>query len=216
MVSAIPNNESRSYRPRSYPVSKSPLLCGALLCVMFILAIPSAYAQTRSLIFEPDHGRFQIGAGYQAQHYRVLGQSFHTNGYNTDFSVHAFDWITGASLRVAVAAEGTATFGFGHTPGTPNLNAKSLFIGGGPHVSIQSESFIEPWVHVLPGWEHFRFAQSGALGANSAFGFMAGGGLDFKLGRRVYWRVQGDYIGTHFQSSEQSNYSVGSGLIVYF
>jgi len=197
-------------------VNKGPLLCGTLFWVMFILAIPSAYAQRNSLIFEPDHGRFQIGAGYQAQHFGVLGQTFHTNGYNTDFSIHAFDWLTGASMRVAVAAEATAAFGFGHLNTNPNLGVKSLFVGGGPHVSIQSESFVEPWVHVLPGWEHFRFAQSGALGSNSAFGFMAGGGLDFKIARRVYWRMQGDYIGTHFQSSEQSNYSVGTGLIVYF
>jgi hypothetical protein len=45
---------------------------------------------------------------------------------------------------------------------------------------------------------------------------MAGGGLDFKLNPRVYWRVQADYIGTRFQSAVQSNYSIGSGVVFYF
>ena len=191
------------------------LLCSALLLVMNVVAIPLAHAQ-KAQIFEPDHGRFQLGFGYQYQHFSVLGQTFHDHGYNTDVSVHVFDWITGASLRLAVAAEGTAVFGFGNTGGTPNLTAKSLFIGGGPHVSIQSDSRIEPWIHVLPGWQHFRFTQTSTVGSNSTFGFMAGGGLDFRLAPRVYWRVQGDYIGTRFQSTEQSNYSAGSGIVIYF
>ena len=190
-----------------------PVLSGAMLCLITLFTAPSAHGQ----IFQPDRGPYQFGFGYQYQHYNVLGQKFHDNGFNTDFSVHVFDWITGASLRVAVAAEGTMAFGFGgHTGGTPNLEAKSLFLGGGPHVSIESGSRIEPWVHVLPGWQHFRFTQTPTLGSSNAFGFMAGGGLDFKLNPRVYWRVQGDYIGTHFQSSVQSNFSVGSGIVLHF
>jgi len=197
-------------------VSKRSLLCGAPLWFISFLAIPCAYAQSNPLIFEPDHGRFQIGAGYQAQHYNVLGQTFHTHGFNTDISVHAFDAITGASMRVAVAVEGTAAFGFGHLNYNPNQHVKSMFLGAGPHVSIQSNAFVEPWVHVLPGWQHFRFPQGQGLGSNSEFGFMAGGGLDFKIWPRAYWRMQGDYIGTHFQSDLQSNFSVGTGLVIYF
>jgi opacity protein-like surface antigen len=188
-------------------------LGGTIVCLMAVFFAPSAHGQ----IYQPDRGPFQLGIGYQYQHYNVLGQKFHNNGYNVDASLHVFDWITGASLRVAVAAEGTMAFGLGgHTGGSPNLEAKSLFIGGGPHVSIESSSRIEPWVHVLPGWQHFRFTQTSTLGSNNAFGFMAGAGLDFKLNPRVYWRVQGDYIGTHFQSSLQNNYSIGSGVVFYF
>ena len=191
---------------------KLPVLSGGMLFLIIIFTAPSAHGQ----IFQPDRGPYQFGFGYQYQHYNVLGQKFHDNGYNADFSVHVVDWITGASLRLAVAAEGTAVMGFGHTGGTPNLDAKSLFIGGGPHVSIESGSRIEPWLHVLPGLQHFRFTQSSTVGSNSAFGFMAGGGLDFRLNQRVYWRIQADYIGTHFHSSEQSNFSVGSGIVLHF
>ena len=191
---------------------KLPVLSGGMLFLIIIFTAPSAHGQ----IFQPDRGPYQFGFGYQYQHYNVLGQKFHDNGYNADFSVHVVDWITGASLRLAVAAEGTAVMGFGHTGGTPNLDAKSLFIGGGPHVSVESGSRIEPWLHVLPGWQHFRFTQSSNVGSNSTFGFMAGGGLDFKLNPRVYWRIQADYIGTRFHSSEQSNFSVGSGIVLHF
>lgn len=188
-------------------------LGAATVCLVTVLIAPAARAQ----IYQPDRGPLQLGLGYQYQHYNVLGQKFHDNGYNVDASFHVFDWVTGASLRVAVAAEGTMAFGFGgHTGGTPNLAAKSLFVGGGPHVSIESRSRIEPWIHVLPGWQHFRFTQTSTLGSNNAFGFMAGAGVDFKLNPRVYWRVQGDYIGTHFQSSLQNNYSIGSGVVFYF
>jgi Outer membrane protein beta-barrel domain len=195
---------------------KLPFLRGVLLSLINILAITSTHAQAQSKMFEPGRGRFQIGAGYQYEHYNVLGQRFHDHGVNADFSVHAFDLITGASSRLALAAEGTGVFGFGHTGGTPNVDAKSYFVGGGPHVSLQNNSPIEPWIHVLPGWQQFRFTQGPTLTTNSAFGFMAGAGLDFRLAQRAYWRVQADYIGTHFQHSEQSNYSVGSGLIIYF
>ena len=199
---------------------KFRLLWFVLFCLMNILAIPFAHAQVPlapAQIFEPDHGPIQLAAGYQYQDYKVLGRKFHDNGYNTDFSMHVFDWLTGSSFRVAVAAEGTAAMGFaGLTNGTPRLDAKSLFLGGGPHVSVESNSRIEPWLHVLPGLEHFRFTQTATLGSNSAFGFMAGGGLDFRILPAIYWRVQADYIGAHFQSSEQSNFSVGSGLVLYF
>jgi hypothetical protein len=187
------------------------VLGAALFC-----SISSTYAQTPPGIFEPDRGQLQLGLGYQYQHYGVLGRSFHDHGYNADFSVHIFDLITGASARLAVAAEGTVTTGFGNAGGVPNLVAKSLFLGAGLHISVVSAGRIEPWIHVLPGWQHFRFTQTGTLGTNSAFGFMGGGGLDFRLAGPLFWRVQADYIGTHFQSSLQSNYSIGSGVALYF
>ena len=197
---------------------KFSVFCGSVFCVMILCFNVPAHAQTHPDIFEPDRGPFQLAMGYQYQSFNEAGHKFHDNGFNTDFSVHVADWITGASLRVAVAAEGIAAMGYGgNTGGTPNLQAKSLFLGGGPHVSIESNSRFEPWVHVLPGWEHFRFAQgANSPGTSSAFGFMAGGGVDVRIAPVLYWRVQGDYIGTHFKSSEQSNFSFGSGFVLYF
>jgi hypothetical protein len=166
-------------------------------------------------IFSPDRGRVQFAVGYQYQHYQYLGRTFHNNGYNADFDIYLFDWLTGAVGRLTVAVEGTGAFGFGgETTGKPALTAKSLFFGGGPHVAIQSDSRFEPWAHVLPGLQHYRFTQfSPTLGSNSAFGFMAGGGLDVKIARRIYWRIQADYIFTHFVQHPENNYSFGSGFV---
>lgn len=168
-------------------------------------------------IFMPDRGRVQFGVGYQYQSYNVFGRTFHDNGYNIGAVVGVGDWITGATARLTVAAEATAAFGFGgETSGKPILSVKSLFAGAGPHLSIQSESRFEPWIHLLPGVQHFRFSQAGPFGSNSAFGFMAGAGLDFKISRRVYWRVQGDYLGTNFTHGIDSNYSVGTGFVINY
>jgi len=197
------------------------LYCASALCLSFIAVKPSVAGpcsqdNEAAAVYVPDRGCAELGFGYQYQHYNVFGRSFANNGFNVDGGVHLFDWLTGAEGRLTVAAEGTGVFGFGHTGGSPNLVAKSLFIGGGPHVAIQSRSRLEPWAHVLAGWERFRFTQGPVLGANSTFGFMLGGGLDVRMQRGLYWRVQADYLGTTLQSNEQSNYSVGTGIILYF
>jgi hypothetical protein len=197
------------------------LYCASALCLSFIAVKPSVAGpcsqdNEAATIYVPDRGCAEIGFGYQYQRYDVFGRTFGNNGYNVDGGVHLFDWLTGAEGRLTVAAEGAAVFGFGNTGGTPNLVAKSLFLGGGPHIAVQSRSRLEPWIHLLVGLEHFRFTQTSTFGSNSTFGFMGGGGVDVRMKRGIYWRVQGDYIGTILQSSEQSNFSVGTGVIFYF
>jgi hypothetical protein len=198
------------------------VLCGAVLCLWLAAAIPSFAGPCSEQneapgVFVPTRGCYELGIGYQYQHFNVLGTTFHNHDYNMNFGMHLFDWVTGASGRVTVGLEGAVTAGFGGTTsGTPSLSAKSLFLGGGPHVAIESASRFEPWIHGLVGWERLRFAQSDTLGANSALGYMVGGGVDIRLIPRIYWRVQADYLGTNFQSSLQSNYSFGSGLILHF
>jgi hypothetical protein len=198
------------------------LCCASALCLSFIAVKPSVAgpcspdANEAPTIYAPDRGCLDVAFGYQYQHYDVFGRSFSNNGYNVDAGLHLFDWLTGGEGRLTVGAEGTTVFGFGHTGGSPDLEAKSLFVGGGGHIAIQSRSRLEPWVHVLVGLEHFRFTQTNTIGSNSTFGFMGGGGLDIKVNRGMYWRVQADYLGTTLQSNEQSNYSVGTGVIIYF
>jgi hypothetical protein len=191
------------------------VLCGTILCLSMTAAAqdaPVAFDASSPasepaapVSFHPlDRTSWQLGIGYQFQHYNVLGQAFHTNGFNTDLTRYLNNWI---------GIEGTAAMGFGRA----TTCGCSVFIGAGPHIVAHSAGRFEPWVHVLVGWQHFRFTQSGGiLGGNSAFGFMGGGGVDFKFFPHAYWRVQGDYIGTHFQSSMQANYSFGSGLVLNF
>lgn len=168
-------------------------------------------------IYVPDRGCFELGIGYQYQHFDVLSTRFHTNAYNADVGMHLVDLVTGAAGRLTGGVEGVITAGFGgHTGGSPALDAKTLFLGAGPHLAIVNASRFEPWVHGLVGWEHLRYTQTATLGSNSALGYVLGGGLDFKLNSKIFWRVQADYVGTHFQSDLQSNYSFGTGIVLHF
>jgi hypothetical protein len=203
-------------------VCRFMVFCGAVLCLWLTAAIPSLAGPCTEQreapgIFVPARGCFELGVGYQYQHFNVLGTRFHNNDYSVDFGMHLFDLITGAAGRVTVGVEGAVAAGFGgHTGGNPSLDVKSFFVGAGPHVAIENNSRFEPWIHGLVGWERLRFTQSATLGANSALGYMVGGGVDIRLRPQLYWRFQADYLGTHFQSSLQSNYSTGSGIILYF
>jgi hypothetical protein len=158
-----------------------------------------------------DRDQWQLGVGFQYQHFNVFNLSFHDLAYNASITRYLNDWF---------GLEGTAIMGWGHTNTTPQvpraLDAKSFFIGGGPHIALNNKTKIEPWGHVVVGLAHFRFTQTNNLGSNSSFGFLAGGGVDVKLGGRAYWRIQGDYVETHFQSMSENNYSFGSGLVFNF
>ena len=190
------------------------ILCSGTLFLSLILSVPSADAQ----IWEPDHGPMQIAIGYQYSHYDVFGTIFHDHGVNVTFAYHLFDPLTGATSRITAALEGSAESGFdGQTAGVPpSRGAKSLFVGGGPRVALESNSRLEPWLHLLVGLDHIRFTQTSTLGTANAFGFDAGGGVDIRLTGPLAWRVQADYLGTHFSSWIQSNYSVGTGLVFNF
>ena len=194
------------------------VLCGAILFLSLTSVSPSiAGPCSRDTeapgIFVPDRGCFGLGIGYEYEHFNVLGTTFHNNAYNANLTMHLFDWLTGAEGRLTVGAEAATHAGFGGKTNTsPSLNAKSLFVGAGPHLAIPSRSRFEPWVHGLVGLERV----SGPLGASSALGFIIGGGVDIRLSRGVFWRLEGNYVGTNFQSSIQSNYAAGTGLVLYF
>jgi hypothetical protein len=201
---------------------KTLIVCGAALLLSLISvrgadAAPCYPNNEAPGIYVPDRGCWQLGVGYEYQHFNVLGTSFHNHDYNANLTRHLFDWLTGGDGRLTVGIEGAVYAGFGgQTTGSPSLKAKSLFVGAGPHLAIPNRSRFEPWVHGLVGVERFRFTQGAVLGANHALGFMVGGGVDIRLAPRLAFRVQGDYVGTDFQSSIQSNYGAGAGLVLYF
>src|ERR1035437_6240213 len=155
-------------RGGSSKMHKLLLLCGAVLCLSLTAVAqdapaaldassPASEPATPAALKPSDREPWQVGIGYQYQHYNVLGQTFHNNGFNTDLTRYLNNWF---------GVQGAVAMGFGNT-GTP-LNptvsctcAKSLFGGGGPHVAVHNNSRFETWVHVLVGWQHFRFAQAG-------------------------------------------------------
>ncbi len=188
------------------------MLFSGILFLSLALSAPAAQAQ----IWAPDHKPLELGLGFQYTHYDLSGTQFHNLGENASFTYHIIDPLTGAGARLTGSIEGAVAVGFdGHPSGfsTP-VNAKSLFIGGGPHVALESPSRYTPWIHLLVGLDHLQMTS----GNRNAFGFMGGGGLDVKVLGPLSWRVQADYLGTHFKSSAwlQNNYSFGSGVVFTF
>ena len=197
----------------------------SILCAALFLFSLTASAQDSSAAFETsnassepavpaslipeDREPWQIELGFQYLHYDVLGLSFHDLAYQAGVTRY---------LTNNFGVEGTAIAGFGHAGSSPSITANSIFLGGGPHISLLNRNHFEPWVHVIAGWERFRFTQSTTRGSNSHAAFLAGGGIDYKIGMgRLYWRVQGDFLGTNVGGNGFSkNYIFGTGLVLNF
>jgi len=196
------------------------ILCSALLCFSF-----TASAQDFSAAFEssspeaapaapapasiipPDRDPWQISSGFQYMHFNVLGEKFHNLAFQASVTRYFSD-------RFGV--DGTAIAGFGHAGSNPSIVANSVFVGGGPRVSLYNHGHIELWAHVLGGWQHFRFTQGDGRGSNSHIAFMAGGGADYRIREsRLYWRVEANYLGANF-GPYSSNYLIGTGLVLDF
>jgi len=198
---------------------KLSILCAALFCLSltasaqdvttaFDAASPASEPAVPASLIPADRDPWQLGVGFQFMQYNVLGIKFHDLGYKADVTRYLNNWF---------GLEGTAIMGFGHLQSNTSTDAKSFFVGGGPHVSLHNSNHLEPWVHILGGWQHFRFTQSATIGSNSHAAFMAGGGLDYKIrSGRLYWRVQADYIGTNFGPNIATNYTVGTGVVLNF
>jgi hypothetical protein len=198
---------------------KLSILCAALFCLSLTASAQDSTAalDASSSASEPaapssfipaDREPWQLGVGFQYMQFNALGLKFHNFGYKADVTRYLSNWF---------GVEGAAVAGFGHDGNNPNIDAKSFFIGGGPHISLYNSERFEPWVHVLVGWEHFRFTQTTTMGSNSHAAFWGGGGFDYKLrGGRVYWRVQGDFIGSNFGDGISKNFAVGTGLVLNF
>jgi len=198
------------------------VLCAVLFCLSRTVSAQDSTAAfdaagSASAASEPaapasllrsDRDPWQLGVGFQYLQFNVLGQKFHNFGYQPDVTRYLNNWF---------GLEGTVIMGFGNTGASPTVDAKSLFVGGGPHISLYNSNHLEPWAHVMLGLEHFRFTETATLGSISHAAFMAGGGLDYKISSsRIYWRIQGDYIGTNVGPSLKPNYSFGTGLVINF
>ena len=155
--------------------------------------------------------QWQLAIGYQYNQINMTGDPFETHGAN--FSIARFfgSWF-GLEAQVGL--------GFGKTGSTtfpPNLTAKSVFAGGGPRLAYRGHSPLEPWVHGEVGMQHFSFSQTaGLLGDNTAFGWVAGGGIDIRLNPNVAVRTEADAVGTRFFGVDQRHFQATVGLVFNF
>jgi len=159
----------------------------------------------------PDFTNWQVALSYQYNRVNLLGTPFITHGLNIGVTRYFGRWF---------GIEGQVGAGFGNSGATTtpaNLDVKSLFAGGGPRLAFRNSGRIEPWLHFIMGEEHFRFSQtSGVLGNNTALAGAAGGGIDYFLGTHTAVRVEADFIGSRFFSTNQRHFQVVSGLVFNF
>lgn len=82
----------------------------------------------------------------------------------------------------------------------------------GPRVSV-SVAKIRPFAEALLGAGHVHV---NGIASSTSFATAVGGGLDYKLLPLLAWRVQGDYVHTHFFSATQNNVRLSTGIVVHF
>ncbi|MGO9640680.1 MAG: outer membrane protein [Candidatus Acidiferrales bacterium] len=194
------------------------VLCGAILALSLTasaqdstvtLAAPSpagdpaAQRQSTSV----DEFNKQVAVGYQFADFRNLdGVSFRNNGLNFGFAWFLNDWVgVEADLGTGFGSWSSTTL---HVVGQ---DQKTLFAGGGARFGYRRNRKVEPWGHVLVGVGYYHLFQLGALGSNAGLGYVAGGGIDYKLAPRLYLRVEGDYLGTRVLGGNQQNFQVIAG-----
>src|SRR5450631_4050174 len=106
-------------------MSKLLILCGAFLCLSlpaaaqevtaaFEAVSPASEPATPASFVPEDREPWQIVLGFQYQHFGILGQSFHTLGYNVGVTRYINNWF---------GVEGVGSFGYGTDGTAPGLSA---------------------------------------------------------------------------------------------
>ena len=199
------------------------MLCGAILALSMTaaaqdstetLATPSpagAPAAAPKPSTSVDEYNRQIAISYEFSEFRhVGGLTFHGNGVNVDFNWYHNDWI---------GFEGDVASNYGMTPYgnfPKGISDDSVFVGGGVRVGYRRNHKVEPWGHALVGLQDFVFTQTSTVGHNHGFGYLLGGGIDYKLAPRLYLQLEGDYLGSHILGVNQNNFKIDVGVAFNF
>lgn len=94
-----------------------------------------------------------------------------------------------------------------------NVNLHTYLFG--PRVSVPVGKF-SPFAHALFGVAHTGVHAFGSSETDNSFSTAIGGGLDYRLIRPIAWRLQGDFLHTHFFGNTQNNFRFSTGLVLRF
>ena len=147
----------------------------------------------------PDASPLQIGVGYTFIGFEEAPNTMlNSNGFNAT-AVYYKDWY---------GAEGDFTGAFGSQAGK---SSQLYFGGGGLRLRLPNTYSFEPWVHGVLGYTHLSPQPS--FGADQAFGYKVGGGVDINPHRsRFGYRVSADLFGSHFFHTYQLSPEVSVGV----
>jgi outer membrane immunogenic protein len=161
--------------------------------------------------------KLDVFAGYsyvRANPGTTGGDSFSLNGGSASATYHIRDWVSGV-----------ADFGGYHNgnilgSGVDGTLSTYLF---GPRFSYRSYHHIKPFAETLFGVGHAGASIAGGVnGSQNAFAMAIGGGVDYRLSRRLSLRpLQVDYLLTRFKegtpnNQTQNNLRASTGIVFHF
>jgi len=146
-----------------------------------------------------DGDRINLATGWEGS---LEGRVLPFVGVVADFDSHSGS----PSLFVACPKSANPTC----SPSTVNIHQADFLFG--PRLSVPIGRF-RPFAEALFGFEHVT---TNGFGPDKSFASAFGGGLDYKLMRRVAVRVEGDYMRTQLFSATQKNMRLSTGLVLRF
>lgn len=188
--------------------------CKIALAAFILLCAKVAAAQVPNNIF--------LGYSYMAMdtnstafsHLHGWGASIEKNilpfvGLVGDFSGHYGEEPNVYTVCIAVVG---AT-----CPKTVDANAHNFLFG--PRISFSARG-IRPFAHFLIGAARTNIQTSNVSLSDTSLATATGGGVDFRVTKLLSWRVQGDWVRTHFYNQiynqTRDNIRISTGLDLHF
>jgi len=169
----------------------------SLLVIIWLLLGASAFAQ--------DAPKFDLFGGYSHVIADVGNTSFNLDGGEASAAQYVNNWFGGK-------------LDFGIQDGTRNgfkVNTEQVMYG--PVFSYRKSPAFTPSAYVLLGAVRGSQGFVGISQSSTRFGAAFGGSLDFKLTKRVSFRViQGDFLVTNFLGTHQNSIRLSTGLVFTF
>lgn len=161
-----------------------------------LLSIPMA-AQFNGLL---PNGNVYAGVSYGQLTDVVNKQSY--RGFEGSFEALPFTRFP----RLGLVVDGSGYYRRGSTPVT------QYTLLAGPRISFSYGKW-RPFVHVMAGLRHVN-----SVGfIYNPFAIDGGGGADYKLPFKNFsWRLQGDYLYSHYASAYQNDYRASTGIVWRF
>jgi hypothetical protein len=173
-------------------VSKSA--AAALAFIAFILFSIPMSAQFNGLL---PNGNVYAGVSYAQLTDVINKQSY--RGWNGSFEALPFTRFP----RIGLVIDGSGFYRSG---------VKQYNLVGGPRLSASLGKW-RPFVHGMAGIRHVN---SNGL-VYSPLVIDIGGGADYKLPIKNFsWRLQGDYLHSHYHSANQNDYRASTGIVWRF
>ena len=191
-----------------------------MTAVGFALLFPSLAASAQTAT----KGNFSFGYSYvrgNLSSNRPLSptiSSSNLNGWFTSAEYKPIPWLGGVlDFGGNYGTEGVTPFCeviiVCQGPLAANANVHTFLFG--PRASV-SFGKVTPFAQALFGGAHTSARGPGFSNADTSVATALGGGVDFRLAKTIAWRMQGDYLQTHFFGSSQNQFRFSAGLVVRF